>query len=447
MRKSTNPIALLVPLAIAACTTQPGTVLNRVDLQPDEFFTTGARQRVVTNSEIGPNSAPGIADPLRLVCTEPSPDVAIAVANSFATGLSIFGQGAGSISGTQVEAMAQLVERTASIQLLRDKMYQTCLAYSNGAINGTTYTLVMSRLDDTIVSLLLGETAGGAFGRSLAGLGTEAEAEASASLTGLPTGIQGIQGASNELALAQKDVDEKAEALRAAEAKAAGKDPVPQQDQDAIDTAKKDLAEAKAERDRILNALKSEAETMAKALGRTTIVAGGGLSDRTDPLIADVLGDMQEEFLKDDFTDFFVSACLIEMGVARSRFDVEEVKALAALPKGQAEVAEAVTEEIGKRTPLRNPSRLAIFCEAHLPMYMETARGQFVTLESKRLDAKLEFAKAADERAKAAGERSRAKAEAAKAQALAEFNKAMALCNAISDAELKKVCISKLPST
>ena len=176
MWKFVKPVAFLTLFPVAACTQEPGTILNRVDLGPDQFFTTGARQRVVTNSEIGPGSAPGIADPLRLVCTEPSPDVSIAVANSFATGLSIFGQGAGSISGTQVEAMAQLVERTASIQLLRDKMYQTCLAYSNGAINGTTYSLVMSRLDDTIVSLLLGETAGGAFGRSLAGLGTEAEA-------------------------------------------------------------------------------------------------------------------------------------------------------------------------------------------------------------------------------------------------------------------------------
>lgn len=432
MWKFTKPTMFLSLFFVAACAQGPGTILNRINLQADEFFTTGARQRVVTNSEIGPKSAPGIADPLRLVCTEPSPDVSIAVANSFAAGLSIFGQGAGSISGTQVQAIAQLVERTASIQLLRDKMYQTCLAYSNGAINGTTYTLVMTRLDDTIVSLLLGETAGGAFGRSLAGLGTEAEAEATASLIGLPAGIEGIQGASNELALAQKNVDEKAAALRTAEAKAAGKDPVPQADKNAIDQAKMDLADAKAERDRILNALKSEAETMAKAIGRSTVVAGGGLTDRSDPLIADVLAGMQEEFLKQDFTNFFVSACLIEMGVARSRFDAAEVKSLAVLPRGQADIAQAVTEEIGKRTPLRNPSRLANFCESNLAAYMTTARGQFVSLEAKRLDTKLEFA--------------RAKADATKVQALAEFNKSLAICGAISDAKLKKVCISKLPS-
>lgn len=444
--RSTSSILAAV-LALAACTSEPGTILNRVTLQADEFFTTGARQRVVTNSEIGPNSAPGIADPLRLVCTEPSPDVAIAVANSFATGLSIFGQGAGSVSGSQVEAMAQLVERTASIQLLRDKMYQTCLAYSNGAINGTTYTLVMTRLDDTIVSLLLGETAGGAFGRSLAGLSTEAEAESSAKLVGLPAGLEGLEGASNELALAQKNVDEKAQALRAAEAKAAAKDPTPQEDKDAVVSAKTELADAKVERDRILNALKSEAETMAETLGRSSAVAGGGLSERTSPLIAETLAQMQEEFLNNDFTNFFVSACLIEMGLARGKFDADAMKPLAKKLTEQDDVAKAAVAAIAEQTPLRNASRLADFCEINLAAYMQTARTQFVTLETKRLETRLELAKAADERAKATEQSERAKAEAAKARALAEFVKALAACNAISDAELKKVCISKLPAS
>ena len=129
--------------------------MKRVPLQPDEFFTTGARQRVITNSDISNFSRPGLVDPQRIVCTEPSPDAAVALANSLGVGLSILGQGAGSISSAQVEGLGQLGERTASIQLLRDKMYNTCLAYSNGAISGTTYSMIMSRLDDVIVTLCL----------------------------------------------------------------------------------------------------------------------------------------------------------------------------------------------------------------------------------------------------------------------------------------------------
>ena len=47
-------------------------------------------------------------------------------------------------------------------------MYQTCLAYANGAISGTTYSIIMNRLDDTIVTLLMSETIGSAFDRALA---------------------------------------------------------------------------------------------------------------------------------------------------------------------------------------------------------------------------------------------------------------------------------------
>ena len=86
---------------------------------------------------------PGLVNPKRVVCAEPSPDVALAIAQSFGFGISIFaggsGQGAGSGSGATAEGIAQLGERTQSIQLLRDQMYRACEAYANGAITGTTY--------------------------------------------------------------------------------------------------------------------------------------------------------------------------------------------------------------------------------------------------------------------------------------------------------------------
>ena len=128
MVKAPNVFAAGLVVAVSGCATEPLGILDTVEMKEDTFVATGARRRVVTNSELGPESYPGYPDPLRIVCTEPSPDVAMAVANSFGAGVSVLGQGSGTISNAQVQSMAQLVERTASIQLLRDKMYQTCLA-------------------------------------------------------------------------------------------------------------------------------------------------------------------------------------------------------------------------------------------------------------------------------------------------------------------------------
>ena len=79
--------------ALTACSTQPGAILRELNLNEGTSYTTGARQRVVSNIKPGIASRPGQVDPLRIICVEPSPDVAIAVANSFGAGLSILGQG------------------------------------------------------------------------------------------------------------------------------------------------------------------------------------------------------------------------------------------------------------------------------------------------------------------------------------------------------------------
>ena len=294
---------------LAACSQPPGTTLIRVPLNPDEFFTTGARQRIIANSEIAKFSRPGMVDPIRIVCTEPSPDAAVAVANSLGVGLSVLGQGAGSISSAQVEGLAQLVERTASIQLLRDKMYQTCLAYANGAISGTTYSMIMSRLDDTIVTLLLGETAGGAFGRKLAGIGLEASAEASATLSGFSNEMSNLDASTKKLAAAEKDVAEKEDKLAEAEAK-------PPPNEEEVKEAKKNFKDAKANRDALLKLLQSNIATASEAGGKVAeLKTGGGLSVRTDPQIAQTLADMQASFLIDDYTKLYLSACLVELAL------------------------------------------------------------------------------------------------------------------------------------
>ena len=134
-------LAATLIFLLAGCTQGPGTIFREFDLASDRSVTTGARQRAITNVSIKPSSRPGLVDPERIVCAEPSPDVALAIANSFGVGISFLGQGSRSLTGSQAEGIAQLAERTVTVQLLRDVMFRACEAYANGAITGTTYEL------------------------------------------------------------------------------------------------------------------------------------------------------------------------------------------------------------------------------------------------------------------------------------------------------------------
>ena len=200
MQHGLRILTVIATVALSAC--QSGTIFKSFKLTDDTFITTGARQRVITNHNPNLLSRPGTVTPGRIVCTEPSPDVAAVVASSFGVGLSIPGTGAGSASGSKSEALAQLAERTGSIQLMRERMYRACEAYSNGAITGTTYTLLMARFDWAMATVLFGEIAGGAFGRSPAAIGSKSSAEASASILSAGDAIANIEDGAEALAAA-----------------------------------------------------------------------------------------------------------------------------------------------------------------------------------------------------------------------------------------------------
>src|SRR5204862_6868923 len=72
----------------------------------------------------------------------------------------------------RAESLAQLTNRLATIQLLRDGLYRACEAYANGAVSEITYAIMLSRFDKLMVTLLTGELVAGNFGQSLAVLGT-----------------------------------------------------------------------------------------------------------------------------------------------------------------------------------------------------------------------------------------------------------------------------------
>lgn len=305
-----------------ACATQPGTIFRTFDLEEGNSVTTDSRQRIVTNTEPRPTSRPGLVHPRQIICAEPSPDVAIAVANSFGAGLSVLGYGSGAVSGSQAEGIAQLAERTVTVQLLRDQMYRACESYANGAISATTYTLLMSKNNDAMVTLMLGETAGGAFGRSLAAIGGGANAEATATLQGLATatdgfkeGITAMTEANQRVAAAKVTVADK-EKLR--EEYTGDDQTVKTANDKAVSDAKAELADAEAERKAIAESLQAKSEAVAKSAAEVkNLTPAGAIANRSSPQIAAVLAKMQKDFLDEDFVDEYVSACVVELGLTQ----------------------------------------------------------------------------------------------------------------------------------
>lgn len=395
-------LCLCCILVLQGCAVAPTAYLAKSNAGSTELVATDSRVRVVAEKGLGAWSTTGSVDPKTIVCTEPSPDVATTLANSLGIGVSIFGKGTASISGQQVEGLVQLGERTAAIQLLRDKMYQTCLAYSNGAITGTTYSIIMNRLDDAIVTLSLGDSVAGAFGRKLAGIGGEASASADAALSGLPAEIAKIEEQSSKLAASNKKVDDAEAALKTHQATKpeAGKEA----EYDAETTKLKGaLAEAKGERNALLELLRSMARSASEASGKISqLQTGGGIVARPDSA---ALREMHQEYLLADVSRDFIFACLVELGVPRSVGDTD--------PLGKATKH---LEELFLKTPnkeigvtyiggaLRSQgSSLANICKDKLAAVLVEASGKFhdYRMERARLNANTATARYAGDAAKA----------------------------------------------
>ena len=184
----------LIPVAIAGvlagCTTNDsGTKFQKLGLNGTNTIGTSADVRVVIEREVEPvtNPGPGRVRPTTVVCAEPSPDTAKAVQSAFGSGLGLGGtvptgpalSAALQLSQSRAASLAALAERSLSIQLIRDGLYRACEAYANGAIGEVQYAVILSAIDETIITLLGAELAAGNFGRSLATLSGQSASEGS----------------------------------------------------------------------------------------------------------------------------------------------------------------------------------------------------------------------------------------------------------------------------
>jgi hypothetical protein len=155
---------------------------------------TSADVRLVLTKPVDPADGDYVK-PKTITCAEPSPDMARIVTEALGASSSLSVQGkmpssptpaqlnaTMALSKAHAEAIAQMTERLATIQLLRDALYRACEAYANGAISSTTYAVILSRFDKMTVTMLFGELAAGNFGRPLATLTGTAASKAEADL-------------------------------------------------------------------------------------------------------------------------------------------------------------------------------------------------------------------------------------------------------------------------
>ena len=317
-------------ISLTGCTTAQNSIFRSFDLDDGRSIATDASQRIVINTKTHPTSRPGRVNPERIVCAEPSPDVASIVANTFGIGLNVLGKGNAALAGGQGTALAQLAERTITVQLLRDQMYRACEAYANGAISGTEYSLLMSRNNDAMVTLMLGETASRTVGRQLAALSAEASSDASATMPNIAEMVKDLAEKKTETDKAEKELD------AAKTEQDAANDDVQDTDQNSSDAATDNAEDAANDaaadvddkEDKAGDAREEEEEALEeliKATAKNTVdtntTAGGfpaGLPaiNKEAVDLAEQLGRMQKEYLDQGAEEHMISACIVELGKA-----------------------------------------------------------------------------------------------------------------------------------
>ncbi len=353
-------------LVTSGCTGLTGTVKEKKYLDGGDVLLTSADVRVYSQMRPKNVTAYGQVEPEFLTCAEPSPDVAKALSASVAFGAALTAnlpngvtpEVAAAITKAGSESMAQLGERLATIQLLRDSLYRACEAYRNGAITSAAYAVMLGRYDDTMITMEQSELAAGAFGRTLAAASGSAEVNAAAKLNlnrtreELDEQFSKLNETLDRKNLLKESLTETLDSRNEMERSLKESiDLVGNINKliDAANAAGDDTSSLKANRDsmeKMVEALKTtlatnreitenlkttlaREETSVKKLkttmndvleaaasGKATstgIAAGGIEPGKQSPAIAETLRKMQENYLGDINTDGFETACVVAL--------------------------------------------------------------------------------------------------------------------------------------
>ena len=164
-------IVLIITICMCGCSSG-SAIFRQTEIDAGgKSVVLDAEQRLVFNMAARKDeNFSGRNDPVRIVCPEPSPDVAKAISSALSGTLKAtvasYGGGEGQFASSAAETIVQLGERLATIQLLRDELADLCRSYANGAVSVTTYTIRLSKLDKKMVTLLVAASAASAATRT-----------------------------------------------------------------------------------------------------------------------------------------------------------------------------------------------------------------------------------------------------------------------------------------
>ena len=313
----------------------------------------------------------------RVFCAEPSPDVAQAIQHAFGFGLKGEGThpsgvaaGVGlSLSDAEAQAVAQLGERIATIQLLRDALYRACEAYANGAFSEITYAVLLSRYDDTMLSSLFGELAAGTVGRELVKVGGSSTAVAAtdpqnmAAIEELHQAKEAVQTASLDLQQAEAAVEE---------AKASG-------NTSNLSTLEADVADKQHNLQATSAQLQKAEATFAQLRTQATSSGGNSLHRTPNIEIARLLADMQHNHLFGINSDSLKVACVTAMAREKrneasvlSEWCSDSNGALSTLVKKEGELLEKIVLQ-AKQPVAASPPELSIQAQSASGLQTEGA--------------------------------------------------------------------------
>jgi murein L,D-transpeptidase YcbB/YkuD len=195
----------------------------------------------------------------------------------------------------------------------------------------TSYAVLLSRYDDTMITMLSTEVAGGAFGRSLAALSTEGSGEAAASqelrskASEYREAVNNLQSELSRHRDLQKKLDQVTDrkgqlqaALREAEA-------ADEASPDEIGSLHEELGRTEQQATDLESSLQKSSESIAKAerelatkleataevAARASAVAAGGITPgQQSPQVAAVLENIQQNYVENINTDAWDVACI-----------------------------------------------------------------------------------------------------------------------------------------
>ncbi|MFD2234202.1 OmpA family protein [Phaeospirillum tilakii] len=172
-----GPPALLALLLLSGCVmfednVSQGYATNK-DFDGSKIsFTTADVRTVISRNRFGDD--PQNNQNKKIICSEPSPDIAMAIAmvsklsadrsQEVSTTVKEFSGSAKETMGVTAEhnltqTLTQLVGRSVAVQALRDGTFRACEAYANGAIDKDEYALILSQYGDVLSTLILAENA------------------------------------------------------------------------------------------------------------------------------------------------------------------------------------------------------------------------------------------------------------------------------------------------